>query len=48
MISGIVTALLLAVFTGAWVWAWRPARRDSFEAAAQLPLEQDAGPEDMP
>jgi cytochrome c oxidase cbb3-type subunit IV len=43
MISGIVTLLLLLVFIGAWIWAWRPARRAGFDAAARLPLE-DGGP----
>ncbi len=41
MISGIITAILLTVFIGAWVWAWRPARKSAFNAAAQLPLEED-------
>jgi cytochrome c oxidase cbb3-type subunit IV len=48
MISGIVTALLLVVFIGAWIWAWRPARRPDFEAAAQLPLEDDSATEVAP
>jgi len=41
MISGIVTAVLLAVFIGAWIWAWRPQRKSAFDAAARLPLEED-------
>ncbi len=24
MISGIVTALLLVLFIGGWIWAWKP------------------------
>lgn len=39
MVSGIVTLLLIAVFLGAWAWAWQPARKPEFEAAARLPLE---------
>jgi cytochrome c oxidase cbb3-type subunit 4 len=42
MISGIITAILLVVFIGAWIWAWRPARKASFNAAAQLPLQEDS------
>ena len=42
MVSGIVTLLLIAVFLGAWAWAWRPARKAEFEAAARLPLEDIA------
>ena len=41
MISGIVTALLLVLFIGGWIWAWSPARRTEFDAAARLPLEED-------
>ncbi len=48
MISGIVTALLLMVFIGAWIWAWRPARSPDFDAAARLPLEDDASTESRP
>ena len=38
MVSGIVTLLLIALFLGGWAWAWRPARKGEFEAAARLPL----------
>jgi cytochrome c oxidase cbb3-type subunit 4 len=41
MISGIVTSLLLLVFVGGWYWAWRPALKAEFDAAARLPLEDD-------
>ena len=27
MISGIVTALLLVLFVGGWIWAWSPKRK---------------------
>jgi cytochrome c oxidase cbb3-type subunit 4 len=43
MVSGIVTALLLLVFLGAWAWAWSPRRRKDFEEAARLPLDDDNG-----
>lgn len=39
MFSGIVTTALLVVFIGGWVWAWSPRRRDEFEEAARLPLD---------
>ncbi|MFC5578420.1 cbb3-type cytochrome oxidase subunit 3 [Lysobacter niabensis] len=41
MISGIVTAVLLLVFIGAWAWAWSPRRRKDFDEAARLPLDDD-------
>jgi cytochrome c oxidase cbb3-type subunit 4 len=40
--SGVVTAILLAVFLGGVAWAWSGRRRDEFERAARLPLEDDA------
>lgn len=41
MISGIVTALLLVLFVGGWIWAWSPKRKPDFDAAARLPLNDD-------
>ena len=41
MISGIVTAILLATFVAGWIWAWSPKRKSDFETAARLPLEND-------
>ena len=42
MIAGIVTGILLALFVGGWVWVWRPERAAQFDAAAQMPLLDDA------
>ncbi|MDO5609722.1 MAG: cbb3-type cytochrome c oxidase subunit 3 [Pseudomonadota bacterium] len=39
MVSGIVTAILLVLFVGGWIWAWSPKRKASFDAAARLPLD---------
>jgi cytochrome c oxidase cbb3-type subunit IV len=41
MISGIITAVLMLLFLGGWVWVWRPERKAEFDAAAQLPLAED-------
>lgn len=41
MISGIITAVLMVLFIGGTVWVWRPERREEFDAAARLPLEND-------
>lgn len=38
MVAGIITAILLVLFIAGWIWAWRPARKSGFDAAARLPL----------
>jgi cytochrome c oxidase cbb3-type subunit 4 len=40
-LSGIFTALLILLFAGLVAWAWSSARRESFDASARLPLEED-------
>ncbi|RZA27789.1 MAG: cbb3-type cytochrome c oxidase subunit 3 [Lysobacteraceae bacterium] len=40
MLSGIITLALLLLFVGGWVWAWRPARKADFDAAARLALDE--------
>jgi cytochrome c oxidase cbb3-type subunit IV len=40
-LSGIVTGLLIVLFVGLVAWAWSSARRESFDASARLPLEED-------
>jgi cytochrome c oxidase cbb3-type subunit 4 len=42
MIAGIVTAILLATFLGGSAWVYSARRNAEFEAAARLPLEEDA------
>jgi cytochrome c oxidase cbb3-type subunit 4 len=41
MVSGAITAALMCVFIGGWIWAWSPRRKAEFDAAAQLPLAED-------
>ena len=41
MVAGIITAVLLALFVAGWAWAWRPARKANFDAAARLPLNDN-------
>lgn len=36
---GIVTGVLLVLFIALIIWAWSSRRREQFEAAARLPLE---------
>lgn len=40
---GFVTAVLFAAFLVLWVWAWRKARKQDFDSAAALPLQDDDG-----
>lgn len=42
MISGIATALLMALFLGVWLWAWSKRRTADFDEAAHLPLVERA------
>jgi len=40
-LSGIVTAILIVLFLGMWVWAYSSRRREQFAQAARMPLEED-------
>ncbi len=40
-IHSLWTVLLFLVFLGIVAWAWSRRRREAFEAAARLPLEDD-------
>jgi len=42
MIAGIITSILLVLFLGGWIWAWSPRRKNEFDAAARLPLDEPA------
>ena len=41
MISGIITAVLLASFLAGSAWAYSGKRKAEFDAAAKLPLDDD-------
>ncbi|HUL93640.1 MAG TPA: cbb3-type cytochrome c oxidase subunit 3 [Burkholderiales bacterium] len=41
-LSGIFTAVLMALLIGITLWAWSGKRRDTFDAAARAPLEEDS------
>jgi cytochrome c oxidase cbb3-type subunit 4 len=41
MVSGVITAVLLVLFIGGWIWAWSPRRKADFDAAARLPLSDE-------
>ena len=42
-LSGVLSAILIVLFAGLFWWAWSDAPRARFDAAAQLPLEEDPG-----
>ena len=42
MLPGIITGLLIVLFLAGWAWAWSPRRKRAFDAAARLPLQEDA------
>lgn len=48
MASGISTAVLLAMFIGGWIWAWSPRRKQAFDAAARMALDDDGAPTQEP
>jgi cytochrome c oxidase cbb3-type subunit 4 len=41
-IYGVVTMILMIVFIGIVIWAWRDERAPDFKEAALLPLRDDA------
>jgi cbb3-type cytochrome oxidase subunit 3 len=43
-VYGVVTAILMMVFIGIVIWAWRDERITGFEEAARLPLKEDKDP----
>lgn len=42
MVSGIITAILILAFCGIVNWAWSSRRREAFDAAARMALEEDS------
>lgn len=41
LIRGGLTAILCAAFIALWIWTWSKHRKAEFDAAAQLPLQDD-------
>ena len=39
--SSIMTVVMMTVFIGIVLWAWSGKRREDFEAAARVPLDDD-------
>ena len=47
-LSGIVTAVLLVLFIAVCIWAYSSRRREQFDEAARLPLEESDKPAPEP
>ena len=43
ILRGIATILAMGAFIAVVVWSWSRRRRESFDEAARLPLEEDQG-----
>ena len=37
------TVVVLVVFTGIVIWAWKDSNKERFDAAARIPLDDDDG-----
>jgi cytochrome c oxidase cbb3-type subunit 4 len=44
LVRGVITVTLLVLFIGLWVYSWSKKRKNEYEAASQLPLEDDSRP----
>ena len=43
LIRGVVLILMILAFAGIWAWAWSRNRKEVFDQASLLPLEEDDG-----
>lgn len=41
LVRALLTLALTIAFLALWIWAWRKERRDDFDAAALLPLQDE-------
>jgi cytochrome c oxidase cbb3-type subunit 4 len=41
---GLLTLILMLLFTGIVAWAWSARRRETYDAAARAPLEDEHTP----
>jgi cytochrome c oxidase cbb3-type subunit 4 len=41
LLRGIATVLAMGAFVAVVLWAWSRRRREAFDAASRLPLEED-------
>jgi cytochrome c oxidase cbb3-type subunit IV len=43
-VIGVFIVLLMLVFIAIWLWAWLPHHKQSFDALARLPMDDDKKP----
>lgn len=48
LLRGLTTVLAMLAFLAIVAWAWSHRRRDEFDRAGQLPLEEDDAPPRSP
>ncbi len=44
LIGTVVTVVFFIIFIGIFIWAWSDRRKQDFDAAANLPFEEEAKP----
>ena len=44
LFSSVMTVVMMVVFIGIVVWAWSAKRRDAFDVAARVALDDDEEP----
>jgi cytochrome c oxidase cbb3-type subunit IV len=44
IVRSLITVTLFTAFIALWFWAWRSERREDYDAAARMPLEDDSAP----
>jgi cytochrome c oxidase cbb3-type subunit 4 len=42
-VRGLITLAVLVLFVGLWAWSWSRKRQPEYDAAAELPLQDDDG-----
>jgi len=40
---GVFTLILMVLFIGMWIWAWRKKHKKVFDRMAALPMEDELG-----
>ena len=41
-VAGVITCAMMLIFIGIWIWAWRRTIAATFDALAELPMQDEA------